>query len=108
MPANAGIAFGMTPGGWTYILTNKPRGVLYVGVTSDLSARMTQYRTGTGSAFCRKYGLDRLVMVERHATIVEAIAREKALKAWKRQWKVELIEKANPDWEDLCDRLSEV
>lgn len=92
-------------GGWTYILTNKPRGVLYVGVTSDLAARMTQHRSGTGSAFCQKYGLKRLVLAERHATITEAIAREKALKAWQRAWKIRLIEESNPDWNDLFEHI---
>ena len=90
-------------GGWTYILTNKPEGVLYVGVTSDLAARMMQHRAGTGSAFCRKYGLKRLVLVERHETITDAIAREKALKAWQRAWKIRLIEESNPAWDDLFD-----
>ena len=92
-------------GGWTYILTNKPRGVLYIGVTADLAARVTQHREGKGSAFCRRYNLTRLVLAERHATILEAIAREKALKAWKRDWKLQLIEAANPDWRDLFDTI---
>ena len=90
-------------GGWIYIVTNKPGGVLYVGVTSDLAARMTQHRAGTGSAFCRKYGLKTLVHAEPHDRIEDAIAREKAIKAWKRAWKVELIEKANPGWDDLFE-----
>lgn len=93
----------MRKGGWTYILANKPNGVLYIGVTSDLAARMMQHREGKGSAFCRKYGLKMLVYVERHDDISAAIAREKALKAWKRAWKVELIEKANPRWDDLFE-----
>ncbi len=59
----------------------------------------------TGSAFCRKYGLDRLVFAEPHDSMVEAIAREKALKAWKRDWKIRLIEQGNPEWEDLFDRI---
>jgi putative endonuclease len=94
----------MRRGGWTYIMTNKPRGVLYIGVTADLSARIEQHRTGLGSAFCRRYGLDRLVLAEEHPTILEAIAREKAMKAWKRDWKIELIEAANPAWDDLIPR----
>lgn len=89
--------------GWTYIMTNKPRGVLYVGVTSDLPARMTQHRRGNGSTFCRRYGLSRLVLVEPHEEIIAAIAREKSLKGWKRDWKIELIEKANPQWNDLFE-----
>jgi putative endonuclease len=92
--------------GWTYILTNKPHGVLYIGVTSYFAARMMQHRTGAGSAFCRKYGLTRLALAEPHAGIVEAIRREKALKAWKRAWKIRLIEQANPGCEDLFERLA--
>lgn len=88
---------------WTYILTNKPRGVLYIGVTSDLAARIMLHRDGKGSAFCRRYGLDRLVLAEPHSDVVAAIAREKAMKAWKRAWKIELIEAGNPDWADLYE-----
>ncbi|KGB53890.1 Excinuclease ABC, C subunit-like protein [Sphingopyxis sp. LC81] len=91
--------------GWIYIMTNKPGGVLYIGVTADLPARIYQHKTGQGSAFCRKYGLTRLVLVEEFSTIGEAIAREKAMKAWKRQWKIELIEASNPDWDDLAAAL---
>lgn len=90
-------------GGHVYILTNKPHGVLYVGVTADLAARMMQHRAGTGSAFCRRYGLKRLVYTEQYSDIEAAIAREKAIKAWKRAWKIELIEKSNPGWDDLYD-----
>ncbi len=90
-------------GGWTYIMTNKPRGVLYIGVTANLTARVMQHREGTGSSFCRRYNLTRLVHAEPHDDIVLAIAREKALKAWQRDWKIELIEKANPEWHDLFD-----
>ena len=89
--------------GWVYILCNKPQGVLYVGVTSDLPARVTQHREGKASAFCRRYGIKRLVLVEPYDDIVTAIAREKAIKAWKRQWKIELIQAANPGWDDLFD-----
>ena len=91
---------------WVYIMTNKPRGVPYIGVTSNLPARVAQHRAGTGSAFCKKYNLTRLVFAEEHASIVDAIAREKAMKAWKRQWKIELIEGANPEWRDLWDVLT--
>ena len=92
-------------GGWTYILTNKPHGVLYIGVTNDISARMMQHRAGTGSSFCRRYGLKRLVLVEHHGSVIDAIAREKALKAWQRGWKIRLIEEANPGWDDLFDHI---
>jgi putative endonuclease len=82
-------------------MTNKPRGVLYVGVTSNLVARVDQHRRGAGSGFCSKYNLRRLVLAEEHERIDDAIVREKALKAWKRAWKIELIEAANPEWADL-------
>ena len=88
-------------GGYVYIMANRQNGAIYVGVTSDIAARATQHRNGEGSDFCRRYGLKRLVYVEPHVTIVEAIAREKQLKAWKRSWKVALIEEANPNWNDL-------
>ena len=93
-------------GGWTYILTNKPRGTLYTGVTADLPARIYQHRAGEGSSFCRRYNLTRLVLAEPHATIEEAIAREKALKEWRREWKVRLIEAANPAWDDLFETVN--
>ncbi|MBH1992367.1 MAG: GIY-YIG nuclease family protein [Sphingomonadaceae bacterium] len=95
----------MARGGYTYIMTNKPRGVLYIGVTADLAARIAQHRGGTGSAFCKKYGLTRLVLAEVHDDITWAIAREKALKAWKREWKIWLIEDSNPDWRDIADLI---
>lgn len=91
----------MARGGWTYKMTNKPGGVLYTGVTSNLGARVDQHRRDVGLAFCRKYGLKILVLAEAHDRIEDAIAREKALKAWKREWKVRLIEESNPDWRDL-------
>lgn len=113
MPAKAGISgegarrWGMARGGYTYIMTNKARGVLYIGVTADLGARVAQHRSGAGSAFCRKYGLTRLVLAERHDEIGFAIAREKALKAWKRDWKIRLIEENNPDWRDLFEFIAQ-
>ena len=88
---------------WVYIMSNRKDGVLYIGVTADLSRRIVQHREGKGSAFCRRYGLTRLVYAEEHDSIEEAIAREKAMKAWKRAWKIELIEAVNPAWEDLFD-----
>jgi len=90
----------VTRGGWVYIMTNRPRGVLYIGVTADLAARIHAHKGGRGSAFCKRYNLDKLVLVEEYPTIEEAIAREKAMKAWKRGWKIELIEQSNPEWID--------
>jgi len=96
----------MMPGGWVYILTNKPHGVLYTGVTADLALRMSQHREGTGSRFARKHHCTRLVYAEPHGRIEDAIAREKAIKEWPRQWKLRLIQERNPDWADLFDTLN--
>ena len=87
-------------------MTNAPFGTLYIGVTTDIAARVWQHRNGQGSKFCKDYGLTRLVYAEHHDRIDDAIAREKAMKAWKRSWKTCLIEEANPQWEDLFDRLN--
>ena len=92
--------------GWVYIMSNRAYGVLYVGVTSSLPHRAMQHREGSGSAFCRRYKLDRLVYAEQHDRIDDAIAREKAIKEWKRAWKIELIETLNPTWRDLWDDLN--
>ena len=93
-------------GGFVYIMTNGPHGTLYIGVTADIAARVYQHREGTGSLFCRKHGLTRLVYVENYPTIDEAIAREKAMTRWKRQWKLRLIRKANPNWDDLWEVIN--
>ena len=95
----------MARGGWVYIMADRYRGTLYVGVTADLAARIFQHRTGDGSAFCRRYGVDRLVWAERGDAIEDCIAHEKRLKKWQRAWKIELIERSNPDWVDLFDTL---
>jgi putative endonuclease len=91
--------------GWVYIMTNAPFGTLYIGVTSDLAARIYQHRNGEGSDFCHRYDLTRLVHCEQHDRIDDAIAREKAVKAWKRAWKTKLIEEMNPGWDDLFERI---
>ncbi|WP_420138695.1 GIY-YIG nuclease family protein [Sphingomonas sp.] len=87
--------------GYVYIMTNRPNGTLYIGVTADIAARVTQHRSGTGADFCKRYDLTQLVHVEPYPTIQEAIAREKAMKAWQCSWKLKLISSANPDWDDL-------
>jgi len=76
---------------------------LYVGVTSDLLARIHQHREGRIPGFTRDYGVKRLVWFERHATMGEAILREKRIKKWNRAWKLELIEHGNPGWRDLAE-----
>ncbi len=93
-------------GGWVYILADRYRGGTYIGVTSDIGRRIWQHRNGTGSQHARKYGKHRLVYMERFEEIEDAIRQEKALKKWRRQWKIDLIEKANPDWADLYDLLN--
>lgn len=87
-------------------MTNKRDGVLHIRVTADLPARIMQHRTGKGSAFCSRYGLDRLVYAQAHDQIADAISRERAMRAWKRVWKIDLIEKANPQWHDLFEDLA--
>ena len=91
--------------GWVYIMTERYRGTLYTGVTAYLPERITQHRGGKGAAFTRKHGLTRFVFAEHHDAIEAAIAREKAIKKWNRAWKIELIEKLNPDWNDLYDQI---
>ena len=93
-------------GGWVYIMANRYRGIIYVGVTSDLAARITQHRNGEGSEFCARYHLTRLVWAEFAQTTDEAIAHEKRLKRWRRVWKFDLIERDNPDWRDIFDDLA--
>ena len=88
-------------GGHVYILANRKKGALYTGVCADIATRMMQHRAGTGSKFCAEYGIDKLVYVETTDDIRDAIAREKAIKKWRRAWKIELIERDNPDWRDL-------
>ena len=91
----------MAQGGWTYIITDRPFGVLYTGVTADIVARIVAHREKSGSKFAKKWDCTLLVLVEFHETIEEAIIREKRLKNWKRQWKLRLISESNPNWDDL-------
>ena len=94
-------------GGWVDILASAPYGTLYVGVTADLSRRMYEHREGAGSVFTSHYGVHRLVHIEWFEDIQNAIRREKRLKKWNRRWKIELIERANPGWDDLYERLNQ-
>lgn len=103
-PACAG-ATGGGVGGYTYIMTNKPFGVLYIGVTADLS-RIQAHREGRGSSFARRWDCKRLVLIERHDRIEDAILREKRLKDWNRVWKCRLIAEANPNWDDLWETIN--
>ncbi len=92
-------------GGWVYILTNRPNGTLYIGVTNDLVRRVWEHREGIASVFTRRYGLTRLVYAERHEDIRTAIQRETSLKRWPRAWKVRTLEVMNRKWDDLYDGL---
>jgi len=92
-------------GGWVYMMTNKPNGVLYVGVMAELVRRVHEHREGLVDGFTKRYGLKRLVWFERHEEIAVAIAREKQLKNWPRAWKVRLIVQMNRDWDDLYDGI---
>ncbi|HTX48693.1 MAG TPA: GIY-YIG nuclease family protein [Caulobacteraceae bacterium] len=84
-----------------YMMSNHKQGTLYIGVTSDLLTRVAQHRAGSTDGFTRRYGLKRLVWFEAWESISEAIHREKALKKYRRDWKINLIERDNPYWEDL-------
>ena len=88
-----------------YILCNRPRGTLYVGVTSNLPVRIWQHRHDQAEGFTRRYRIHTLAWYEVHETMESAIRREKALKAWQRMWKIELVESANPRWRDLSTEI---
>jgi len=90
---------------WVYILASQRNGTLYVGVTRDPPKRAYEHRQGLMGGFPKKYGVHRLVFAEPHDTAVAAIQREKNLKHWPRRWKLDLIERDNPEREDLYDRL---
>jgi putative endonuclease len=90
---------------YVYILASRRYGTLYIGVTNSLRARLKQHRNGEGSEFVKTYGVHRLVYVETYERADEAISREKQLKRWKRDWKIELIEQDNLEWRDLSDLL---
>ena len=88
-----------------YLLASKPHGVLYIGVTSNLKYRIWQHKQKLVDGFSKKYNADRLVWYEQYADIYSAITREKQIKKWNRDWKIELIESRNPNWEDLYEGI---
>jgi putative endonuclease len=90
---------------YVYILSNKKHGTIYIGVTNNLVRRIHEHKEKIIKSFSQKYDLTKLVYYEVFDSIVDAIAREKNLKNWKREWKVELIEKMNPEWEDLYYKI---
>ena len=92
--------------GYVYIMSNKPLGTLYIGVTSNLTKRVYEHKQNFVDGFTKKYHLHQLVYFECHDDIQNAITREKRVKRWRRKWKIELIESNNPDWEDLFGLIS--
>ncbi len=88
-----------------YIMASKRNGTLYTGVTGDLPARVWQHKNNATEGFTKKYSVHTLVYVEPHEDMLSAIKREKQIKKWRRQWKLELIERQNPTWRDLYEDL---
>ncbi|MBX9726027.1 MAG: GIY-YIG nuclease family protein [Rickettsiales bacterium] len=93
-------------GGYVYIITNKPRGTLYIGVTSNLPRRMFEHREGVVKGFSKRYGLKMLVYWQAFDRIEQAIQQEKNMKRWSREWKINAILALNPDWNDLYHELN--
>ena len=93
---------------FVYILANQKNGTLYVGVTNNLARRIAEHKAKLVPGFTRKYGVDRLVYFEAFESILEARAREHALKRWRRAWKIALIEELNPDWRDLSYQIEPI
>jgi putative endonuclease len=91
---------------FVYILASRRNGTLYVGVTNDLVRRIGEHKSKLVPGFTRKYRVDKLVYFEEFASILEARARERALKRWDRAWKLALIEAMNPQWRDLAEELA--
>ena len=90
---------------YVYMMASKKNGTLYTGVTSDLIKRDYEHRTGAAPGFTKTYKVNLLVYYEVHGDVMEAIKREKNIQAWKRLWKIRLIEEENPSWEDLYDKI---
>jgi putative endonuclease len=91
---------------YVYMLASERNGTLYIGVTGDLLQRVYEHKNDIIEGFTKKYQVHRLVYFEAHRSVEEAILREKQMKKWRRQWKIELIEKENLDWKDLYEDLS--
>src|SRR5258706_5442928 len=91
---------------FVYILTNKPYGTLYVGITNDLVRRVSEHRNDVVKGFTCEHQTHRLVWYEAHSEVCEAITREKLIKKWHRDWKINLIQRMNPEWDDLYDAIN--
>lgn len=92
---------------YVYILASGKNGTLYIGVTGDLIRRVMEHKNGKIAGFTEKYKTNQLVYYEQTATIISAIEREKQMKAWKRSWKINLIEAVNPQWRDLYEDITQ-
>ena len=90
---------------WVYILASKPGGTLYIGVTNNLVRRVYEHREGLAESFTKRYGIKTLVYFESHETIAAALRREKNIKHWSREWKIDLIVAGNPGWCDLYEEI---
>jgi putative endonuclease len=90
---------------WVYILANEPGGTLYIGVTNNLVRRVYEHREGLADGFTKRYGIKMLVYFGSLETIAAALQREKNIKHWSREWKIDLIVASNPDWRDLFDDI---
>ena|SRR5271157_2549344 len=107
IPAEAGIQVPDMNDYYVYIICSKRNGTMYTGVTSDLVKRIYEHKSNLVDGFSKKYDVHRLVWYESHATAEEAIIREKQIKKWSRRWKLNLIERDNPEWHDLYEDISE-
>lgn len=90
---------------WVYITTDKPYGTVYAGITNNLARRIWEHKEGLVPGFAKKHGLNQLVYYEEYATAIEAISHEKAVKKWRREWKIEKIAAFNPTWNDLYQQI---
>ena len=106
VPAIHVLQYHRMAGGYVYFMTNRPNGILYVGVTNDLVRRVFEHRSGFVKGFTQRYGLKRLVYFEKFETMPDAIQREHNVKHLPRAWKVRLIVAANPDWNDLFETIA--
>ncbi len=95
----------MNKPGYVYIVTNRPNGTLYIGVTSDLIKRVYEHKEKLADGFTEQYGLDKLVYFETYECMEDAIHREKCMKEWQRAWKIKRIVEQNPDWHDLYEEI---
>jgi putative endonuclease len=90
---------------WVYILASNPGGTLYVGVTNNLVRRIYEHRESLADGFTKRYGIKTLVFFEPYETIATALQREKNIKHWSREWKIDLIVASNPEWRDLYEEI---